>query len=182
MHKEDYVPAEAALKQAPLGQNLVFWQPRDESFPSSGKFDLARINNYSPSLASDYAGIIESSLAAVYYHSRDFSRSSGKPLYVTGGATGSPGIMRRVAAIWNRPLVVTGKGGAALGAAVAGISAYFKSAGEKFNVEDYSVAVLPRGEIIEPAGEDVSTFHRPGGYLERFAGEEARLIKKYPLG
>jgi sugar (pentulose or hexulose) kinase len=161
---------------------MVFWQPHDESFPSSGRYGLARINAHSPDLASDYAGIIESSLAAVYYHSRGFSRSSGEPLYITGGAAGSPGIMRRAAAIWNRPLVATGKGGASLGAAVAGISAYCKSTGEKFNVEDYSAAFLPRGEIIEPISEDVSAFHNPGGYLDRFAREEAGFIKKYPLG
>ncbi|MFC1921284.1 FGGY family carbohydrate kinase [Chloroflexota bacterium] len=182
MHKEDYAPAEATLKLAPVGQNMVLWQPRDESFPSSGKFDLTRLNNYSPDLAGDYAGIIESSLAAVYYHSKSFSRSSGEPLYVTGGATGSPSIMRRVAAIWNRPLVMTGKGGAALGAAVAGISAYYKSTGEEFKVEEYSEAVLPRGEMVEPKSEDVSAFHSPGGYLDRFAKEEAGLIKKYPPG
>jgi xylulokinase len=182
MHKEDYAPAEAALKQSPVGQNLVFWQPRDESFPSSGKFDLTRINIHNFNLASDYGGIIESSLAAVYYHSKDFSRSYGEPLYITGGAADSPGIMRRIAAIWNRPLAVTGKGSAALGAAVAGVSAYFKSTGERFNVEDYSTAVLPRSEIIGPTSEDVSAFHNPGGYLDRFAQEEARLIKKYPLG
>jgi xylulokinase len=180
MHKEDYAPAESSLKQASVGQNLVFWQPRDESFPSSGRFDLKRINVHSPNLASDYAGIIESSLAAVYYHSRGFSHSSEEPLHITGGAANSPGIMRRVAAIWNRPVAVTGKGGAALGAAIAGISAYFKSTGEKFNVEDYSAAVLPRGKIVEPISEDAGVFHNPGGYLDRFAKEEAKLIAKYP--
>jgi xylulokinase len=181
MRKEDYAPAEAALKQAPVGQSLVFWQPRDESFPSSGKFELARINVHSPDLAIDYAGIIESSLAAVYCHSSGFSHSSGEPLHITGGAAGSPGIIRRVAAIWNRPVALTGKGGAALGAAVAGVSAYKKYTGEKFDVEDFSTAVLPVGGIIEPAGEDVGVFHSPGGYLDRFAEEEASLIKKYPL-
>jgi xylulokinase len=181
MHKEDYAPAEAALNQAPVGRNLVLWQPRDESFPASGKFDLARINVHKPNLASDYAGIIESSLAAVYYHSRAFSRSSGEPLHVTGGPASSPGIMRRVAAIWNRPLAVTGKGGAALGAAVAGVSAYFKSTGEKFRVEDYTAAVLPRGTIIEPQRDDVTAFHRPDGYLEQFAAGEARIIAEHPL-
>jgi xylulokinase len=179
MHKEDYAPAEAALKRAPVGRSLIFWQPRYESFPSPGKFDLVRIDTHSPGLAGDYAGIIESSLSAVYCHSRGFSRSSEKSLYVTGGAAGSPGIMRRVAAIWNRPLIVTGKSGAALGAAVAGVSAYLKSTGDKFSVEDYSASVLPRGEMIEPADEDVSAFHGPGGYLDRFAEEEAGLIKKY---
>jgi len=180
MRKEDYRPAEAALKQTAVGQNLVFWQPRDESFPPSGKFGLARINAHSPNLPSDYAGIIESSLAAVYYHSRGFSLSFGEPLHVTGGAAGSPGIMRRVAAIWNRPVVQTEKGGAVLGAAVAGISAYFKYIGEKFNVEDYSAAIMPGNKVVRPSPEDVTAFHRPGGYLEKFAVEEARLIAKHP--
>lgn len=109
-------------------------------------------------------------------------RSFGKPLHITGGAAGGHGIMRRVAAIWNRPLIVMGKGGAALGAAVAGVSAYFKHTGEMLNVEDYSMSVSPRGEIIEPIAEDVKVFHNPGGYLEKFAREEASFIKKYPLG
>ena len=180
MRKEDYAPAEAALKQALVGQSLVFWHPRDESFPSSGKSGLTRINAHSPNLASDYAGIIESSLAAVYYHSRGFSRSSGEPLHVTGGAAGSPGIMRRVAAIWNRPLAVTGKGGAALGSAVASISAYFKSTGEKFNVEDYSAAVMPGSKVVQPYPEDITALHRPGGYLEKFSIEEAKVIEEHP--
>ncbi len=180
LQKEDYASAEAALEKALVGQNLVFWQPRDESFPSSGKFELARINAHSPNLASDYAGIIESSLAAVYYHSRGFIFSSGESLHVTGGAAGSPGIMRRVAAIWNRPVVQTEEGGAALGAAVAGISAYFKSTGEKFNVEEYYVTNMPGNKVVQPSPEDVTAFHRPGGYLEKFAVEEARLIAKHP--
>lgn len=57
-----------------------------------------------------------------------------------------------------------------------------KSTGEKFNVEDFSTAVLPRGKIIDPIKEDVAAFHRQGGYLDRFAAEEAMLIEKYPLG
>ncbi len=180
MNKDDYAPAEAVLKQAPAGQNLVFWQPRDESFPSSGKFGLMRINNYSPDLAGDYAGIIESGLAAVYHHSRGFSRPSGEPLRITGGAAGSPGIIRRIAAIWNRPVVRIEEGGAALGAAIAGISAYLKSTGEQFNLEAYVADVLPESEVVQPSPEDIAAFHRPGGYLEKFAIEEAGLIARYP--
>ena len=182
LRKENYATAEAALKHAPVGRSLVFWQPRDESFPLSSKFRLTRIDTHNPDLASDYTGIIESSLAAVYYHSKNFRCSSKEPLHVTGGATDSPSVIRRVAAIWNRPLVVTGKGGAALGAAVAGISAYFKHRGEVFNIEDYSISVSPRGEIIEPITEDVWLIHNPGGFLDKFVREEASIIKKYPLG
>jgi xylulokinase len=181
MDKENYAPAEAASRQVPPGQNLMFWQPRDESFPLSGKFELTRTGDASPGLGSDYAGIIESSLAAVYYHSLSFSSSSGAPLHVMGGAISSPQIMRRVAAIWNRPVVVMDKGGAALGAAVAGVSAFLKSEREPFDVEKFSAAVLSRGKAIQPAAEDVVAFHRSGGYLERFAAAEGALLKKYPV-
>jgi xylulokinase len=181
MSKEDYAPAEKSLQETPLGQNLIFWQPRNESFPLSGKFELIRAYDTAPGLGKDYAGIIESSLAAVYYHSRSFSAASGAPLHVVGGAVSSPQIMRRVAAIWNRPVVVTDKGGAALGAAVAGVSAFTKSEHEPFNIEDFSTAVVSRGTAIQPKPEDVAAFHRAGGYLDRFAAAEGALLKKYPV-
>jgi xylulokinase len=181
MDKEDYAPAEAALQQTPLGQNLVFWQPRNESFPASGSFELVRAGDATPDLGNDYAGLIESSLAAVFHHSRGFTVTDGTPLHVMGGAIGSPGILRRVSAIWKKPVVVTEKGGAALGAAVAGVSAFLKSEQQEFDIEPFSAAVLPRGDVIQPVQEDVAAFHNPGGYLDRFAEEEARLLKKYPL-
>ncbi|HTY81654.1 MAG TPA: FGGY family carbohydrate kinase, partial [Dehalococcoidales bacterium] len=179
--KEEYSPAEAALKKTPVGENLVLWQPRNESFPASGKFDLARISVKQLGLAADYSGIIESSLAAVYYHSTGFSRPSNSPLSVTGGAAGSPGIMRRIAAIWNRPVVQTEEGGAALGAAVAGISAYFKAGGQKFTLEDFTKAVMPGSKPVQPSPADVKAMHAPGAYLDKFAEEEARLIAAHPL-
>jgi xylulokinase len=181
MGKEDYAPAETALRQVLPGKNLVFWQPRDESFPLSGSFNIARMENAAPCLGTDYAGIIESSLAAVYYHSLIFSKTSGAPLHVMGGAASSPEIMRRVAAVWNRPAIATDKGGAALGAAVAGVSAFLKSEHEEFDVEDFSAAVLSRGTAIQPKPEDVTAFHRTGGYLDRFAAAEGALLKKYPI-
>jgi xylulokinase len=181
MSKEDYAPAEASLQQTPPGQNPVFWQPRNESFPLSGKFNLVRTYDAAPVLGKDYAGIIESSLAAVYSHSLSFSTASGAPLHVMGGAVASPQIMRRVAAIWNRPVVVTDKGGAALGAAVAGVSAFLKSEHGEFDIEDFSGAVLSRGTPIGPEPKDVAAFHRAGGYLDRFAAAEGTLLKKYPV-
>ena len=85
-----------------------------------------------------------------------------------------------MAAIWNRPVVVVGKAGAALGAAVAGISAFMKSEGRTIDIEKTSAAFLPRGTIIQPKPEDVTAFHQPGGYLDRFAVEEAKLLKNFP--
>ena len=180
MEKDDYISAEAALESSPIGQGLVFWQPRDESFPASGSFDLARMET-TAGLETDYAGIVESGLAAVYLHSESFAAPTGSPLYVMGGATNSPGVVRRVAAIWGRPVVVTGKTGAALGAAVAGVSALLKSEGAGFDADEYSATLVQRSEPVGPFPEDTAALHRPGGYMERFAQAEERLLREHPL-
>ncbi len=180
LDKENYAPAESALQQIPPGQNLVLWQPRKESFPLSGSWPLIRFYNAPPNLGQDYAGIIESSLTAVYLHSKSFTAPYSSPLYVMGGAASSPGIMRRVAAIWNRPVVITGKAGAALGAAVAGIAALMHTDLQEIDIEHIGAAFLERGRFIPPLPEDVAAFHAPGGYLGRFMVEEAKLIEEYP--
>ena len=89
---------------------MTFWQPKTESFPVSGAFELIRTAP-EHTLAADYTGIIETSLAALYIYSAVFTKQTQAPLFVTGGATDSPGIMRRVAGIWNRPTLPVEKGG-----------------------------------------------------------------------
>jgi xylulokinase len=182
MTRDDYPPAEEALRVRPPGRELVLWQPRNESFPPSGSFDLVRIGNAMPSLESDYPGIVESSLASVYVHSQRFAAAATAPLYVMGGATASPEVMRRVAALWNRPVVATAKAGAALGAAVAGVSALLKSEGHEFDVDRFSAGLVSRGDRVAPDPECVAAFHRPGGYLDRLTAAEAQITARYPAG
>jgi len=183
LDKEDYAPAEKTLQETKPGVYMLFWQPKNESFPPSANFDLVRIiHPEEKGLGGDYAGIIETTLAAVYVHSKGFTRDTDEPLYVTGGATDSPGIMRRVAAIWNRNAIPMEKGGAALGAAVAGVQAYCKATGEPFDVEEYSQKILQRREAIKPRREDVEAYHGAGKYLDKFAAEEERLIQMHPVG
>jgi xylulokinase len=179
MPKEEYKVAEEALEKTPAAQNLVFWQPRAESFPPSGSFVLTRINS-EPNLGSDYAGLIETTLSSVYCHSKHFTRTTDEPLFVTGGASHSPGILQRIASIWNRPVVSIENCGAALGAAVAGIKAFRKSAGEDFDVKQFSLNLLHRGMEIQPLPEGVSAFHHPGGFLDKLAEEEAKLLQANP--
>lgn len=177
MAKEEYDRAEQALRQAPIASSMVFWQPVNESFPLSRSYNIYRAENNEPDFNSDYAGLVETSLAAVYYHSKGFTRTTTEPLYVTGGATGSTEIMRRVAAIWNRPIIPVGKGGAATGAAIAGIRTIFRSAGEIPQVyQSVGEKILRREKPVQPRPDDVQAFHSPGGYLERFAIEEAKLL------
>ena len=181
LSKEDYEPAEEALRRIDSGSSVLFWQPKNESFPPSGSFDLIRITHPEPTLESDYSGIIDSSLAAVYVHSEAFTIANQESLYVTGGATESPGIMGRAAAIWNRKVVPIEKGGPALGAAVAGAYATCKSNNIAFDVEQFSQKILKRGKSIAPNPEEVAAYHNPNGYLEQFRLEEAKIIAQYPI-
>ena len=73
------------------------------------------------------------------------------------------------------------KGGAVLGAAVAGALALLKSEGNEMDVEEFSADLLEKREPIPPRPEDVSAYHGPAGYLQRFAAEEARLIEAHPV-
>jgi len=182
LSKEEYEPAEAVLSDVPLGKYMTFWQPKTESFPVSGVFDLTRTTElHTANLANDYTGVIETSLAAVYVYSQVFTQQTQEPLYVTGGATDSLQIMRRVAGIWNRPVVSVEKGGAALGAAVAGAKAYSNHLDVPFDVEEFSATVLKRGEHIQPKAPDVAAYHGDGKYLMRFRQEYERIISDNPV-
>ena len=180
LEKEEYAPAEAALREAAPGQFMIFWQPKTESFPVSGAFDLIRAAAQ-PTLSEDYTGIIETSLAAVYVYSAVFTKQTQAPLFVTGGATDSPEIMRRVAGIWNRPTLPVEKGGAALGAAVAGVKALHDAANESFDIEAFSASVLKRGEPIQPHPEDVEAYHGKGKYLQRFRETYEQIMAEHPV-
>jgi xylulokinase len=176
--KKDYGPAEQALAAGTPGAALFCWQPENESFPASPAFAEQRVGYAQPSLQADYGGIIDSTLAAVYLYSRHFARESSEPLHVTGGATDSKQIMRRVAAIWNRPVAAIGKVGAALGTAVAGASALRRAQGQKPEIEPLAAALLPAAAPVLPSSADVARYHDKGGYLERFREAYPRMWGK----
>ncbi|MDE0469715.1 MAG: FGGY family carbohydrate kinase [Candidatus Poribacteria bacterium] len=182
--KEEYAPAEAALQAVAPGEFMAFWQPKTESFPVSGAFELMHATSQ-PTLAEDYTGIIETSLAAVYIYSAVFTKQTQAPLFVTGGATDSPEIMRRVAGIWNRPTLPVEKGGAALGAAVAGVKALYDAnsdtEAESFDIEAFSASVLKRGEPIQPHPEDVAAYHGEGKYLQQFREKYEQIMAENPV-
>ncbi len=178
--RDDHAPAEQALQKTKPGANLVLWQPRPESFPASGSFELWRAEGTGAGLAEDYAGVVESSLAAVYRHAQNFMQPDGGPLYVTGGAAASPGILRRVAAFWDRPVVPVSGGGAALGAAAAGIVAWHGHRDEPCAFGEITANLVAAGEPVVPDPEDVAACHAPGGYLDRFAAAEDTLVRDHP--
>ncbi len=180
--KEAYAPAEAALGEMPPGSFMAFWQPKNESFPVSGAFELIRTTRPSiPKLAEDYAGVIETSLASVYVYSQVITKGTEVPLFVTGGATASAEIMRRVAGIWNRQAIPVEKGGAALGAAIAGAKAYCDAQNHTFELDAFSEAVLKRGAPVRPAPADIDAYHGHGKYLQRFCEFYEKIIGDNPI-
>jgi len=175
--KDDYQPGERALRETPVGnQGRIFlWQAEKESFPASGVFGPVRLGYQKEDFYADYAGIIESSLASVYLHSKHFT-APGDTLYLTGGPSESPEILRRVAALWNGTVIPVEKGGAALGAAVSGAYALLLSQGNRLDPGKYGSSFLSKKAPVEPRPDDVKAYHGPGRYLEKFKAVENSII------
>lgn len=155
---KDYAVGEAALAAHPVGSVLAVWQPDVESFPPSPIVPLTVEGD--TSFAHAYPGLVDSALGLLYRGSQPWlgSKSTGAsapPFYVTGGPTASPGIVKRIANLWNRPVVTIGTTGAALGAAAAALA----FDGVKTPLLPPSVPVLP------DAG--AAALHQKGGYLDR---------------
>jgi len=179
LKKEEYEPAEKALRETPMGQFMVFWQPRDESFPVSGSYELIRTTHTTPELGADYSGLIETTLGLVYLYSKTFAKETAEPLYVTGGANKSPEILRRVAAIWNKPVIRIEEAGAALGAAAAGVYAYLKTTGKELKIEEINKKLLKKGNLIQPQADDINAYHKTGGYLDKLSATAEKIIKEH---
>jgi len=158
--KNEYAPADSSLAGNAPGSCLALWQPDTESYPRSKAFPLTRPGGEKPSLAFDFAGVIDSSLALVYLGSGDFSAHSEAPLCVTGGPTGAKAILARIAAIWNRPGKPIGKAGASVGAACAAAVGL----GAARNVID---ACLGSAPVVMPDAARAQALRTPGGYFDK---------------
>jgi xylulokinase len=180
LKKEEYQPAEKALKETPVGKYMVFWQPRIESFPVSGSYEIIRTTHHAPELGADYSGLIESTLGTVYLYSKTFAQESADPLYVTGGANKSQEILKRVAAIWKKPVVRIEDAGAALGAASAGAYAFLKTSGKEVKIDEINRKLLKKDALVNPVPADVDAYHGSGGYLEKLAVAAAKIIREHP--
>lgn len=169
LNRLDYARSDEALRAVPPGNKgrIFLWQPEEESFPVSGKIEPTRIDYSAPDFETDYAGIIESTLAAVYLHSRKFMADSDR-IFVTGGPAASTEILKRVAAIWNRTVIPLDIGGAALGAAVSGAYALLKAEGRAPETDEWISRFVKTQKPVTPDEEAVRAYHADDGYLKRF--------------
>ena len=170
---KDYAACDAALATTAPGSRLRFWHPDAESFPLiAANPEVVRLDDGPADFANDYPGVVDSALGLVYRYGSKISQSAttGEPISVCGGPSTSPEIMRRIAAIWNRPAIQAGQAGAALGAAVAGAVALVdeNDAGTRETLAEKLRAAIYAGKAVtEPEPALVAAYHAPGGYLDR---------------
>jgi xylulokinase len=162
---KDYAAAEAALDASAPGARLGLWQPENESFPPSPVLPLTVEGG--EAFGTAYPALVDSALGLLYRGSAPWLSGRESPLAVTGGPASSPGILRRIAAIWNRPVVTIGTTGAALGAAAAALA-----------YDGVTTPLLPPSSPLPPKPSDVEALHRPGGYLDRIEEYLAQAVQK----
>ena len=170
---KDYAASEAALAATPPGSRLRFWHPDPESFPIiAANPNVVRLDSKPADFANDYPAIVDSALGLVYRHGRRIGGhcSRNDPISVCGGPSGSHEIMRRVAAIWNRPAIHIGQAGAPLGAAIAAAVALIpenRPDQRDETAESLRCAVYSGSTTFTPDPEWVHRYHANGGFLDR---------------
>jgi len=163
---DDFSASERALASTPPGSVLRILQKERESFPESPPLDIGRQRDF----AADYAGVVDSALGLVLLGSRRFdagAAASRGALAVTGGAAASDETLKRIAALWERPVVRIGEAGAAAGAAVAAAVALLPEEERSERAAALAAGVSARGRAIEPDPRYVAAYHGDGAYLSR---------------
>ena len=168
---KDYAACDAALTKTAAGSLIRFWHPDTESFPVvTANPEPMRLDQSAVDFASDYSAVVDSSLGLLYRYGRKIAGarvdSPQHPMSVCGGPSASPGIMSRIAAIWNRPAIQAGQAGAALGAALAAAVALAPEDERQALAEHLRRAIFTGKRIVEPDSAMVQAYHAPGGYLD----------------
>ncbi|TVR68046.1 MAG: sugar kinase [Spirochaetaceae bacterium] len=156
----DLERAEAALSGAAAvapGSVVEIWQPYAESYPVAPPVDNERARTGQGDFASIYAGIVDSALVLMRHYARGFERGhDAGPLALTGGPARSPGICARVAAIFERPVIVLESSGAALGAALSAWQTLCNEGGNgegqarEAELSRIRAELVPPGEPVQP--------------------------------
>ena len=168
----DYGASDAALAAVTPGVRLRFWHPDNESFPViAASPDPLRLDSGPVDFANDFAGVVDSSLGLLYRYGQKISdtarRADHHAMSVCGGPSTSREVMRRIAAMWNRPAVQAGQAGAALGAAVAAAVAIVPESEREALAEILRTNVFSGKATFEPDPEMVRAYHAPDGYLDQ---------------
>ena len=167
---KDYAACDASLARTAPGSLIRFWHPDTESFPAVAanpepvRFDYGPID-----FTRDFAAVVDSSLGLLYrYGLKVVSPNSDQQIMsVCGGPSTSLSVMRRIAAIWNRPAIQAGQAGAALGAALAAVVALAPENERDILAEKFRQIIFADKTVVQPDSVMVQAYHAPGAYLDQ---------------
>jgi xylulokinase len=176
----DFASSEAALTETAPGRLMRFWHPDAESFPVvAANPELVRVDCGPIDFACDFAALVDSSLGLMYRCGQKIAgRVAGdarQAMSVCGGPSASAGVMRRIAAIWNRPAIQAGQAGAALGAALAAAVALVPESRREASADQLRQVMLRGKTVFQPDPAMVESYHAPGAYLDQMEAAFARL-------
>jgi xylulokinase len=180
---KDFAACDASLATAKPGSAIRFWHPDTESFPIvASNPEVVRLDDGPADFAHDYAAVIDSSLGLLYRYGLKIAgpdaANDASSISVCGGPSTSAGIVKRIAAIWNRPAIQAGQAGAALGAAVAAAVAIAPTGERDAVAEKLRLAIFKGKGVVQPDPELVKAYHAPGGYLDQLEAAFENLRKK----
>lgn len=158
----DLKQAESALSgadAAKTGAAVEIWQPYAESYPVAPPIDNARARTGSGDFATIYPAIVDSTLVLTRHYARGFERERG-PLALTGGPARSRGIQARVAAVFERPVIVMDSSGAALGSALSAWQTLCEERGRTPNLSRIRAELVPPGATVKPDPDLVTAYSR----------------------
>ncbi|WP_018525403.1 xylulokinase [Alkalispirochaeta alkalica] len=164
----DLVRAEEALETVrPAGEEVV-WQPYAESYPQVPPIELEEARSGTGDFARLYSGIVDSALVLTRYYADSFEVSR-EPLALTGGPSASPSIRRRIASIFERPVIVLDSSGAALGSSLAAWQTLCNARGREAELDRLRQDLVPPGEMVHPDRELSSAYRELASRLVRRA-------------
>jgi xylulokinase len=139
------------------GSAPVIWQPYAESYPVAPPVQNAEAADGTGRFEELYPGIVDSALVLTRHYARGFETGRGK-LALTGGPAASREIVRRVAAVFERPVVVLGRSGAAIGSALSAWTTLCANTGDDPELSRVRADLVPPGMQVEPDTDLVAAY------------------------
>jgi xylulokinase len=137
---------------------VEIWQPYAESYPVAPPVpNAAAAAAAGEQFDALYPAVVDSALVLTRHYARGFERGAGT-LAVTGGPSGSDEIVRRVAAVFERPVTVVGSSGAALGSALSAWQTLCDARGADSDLSRVRRELVPRKDAVEPDADLVRAY------------------------
>ncbi len=172
----DYAVADSALDAAKPGATVAIWQPYAESYPVAPPVDNPAARTGSGTFRELYPAVVDSALVLTRHYARGFETNRG-PLALTGGPARSEAIVKRVAAVFERPVIVMESSGAATGSALSAWQTLCGTLGRDADTDRIRRELVSSESSVPPDPELVTAFQAARPEIVRAFEEAAGKIE-----